>query len=337
MSSRGAIIVLAYPDLFVKATDGHYNRILKKIGIVNADLVRAGHAAALLVENNGNIHYTDFGRYITPGDHGRARAASTDPEVRIDVHTKFSTMGTISNLDQILEYIETIPDITHGSGRLYAGVFYDADIDTTLSYARELSLKGSLPYGPFVFSGSNCARYVWSLLWKGLGGKVRARLLMRLWPSPMPLDLVMCTEVYNRFEVRTGEPRPFSMNRWPIWRRLFERPGSEHLLHIDKSELFDGSGTWLGGVGEGAWFDIEESLSEAIRITRRNERGKVIFSEWFSRPRGLNVHRDYRFVHDSNAQYCHIEQDDKLYKLDKLQHLPSVSTASAVGSGQPAK
>ena len=38
MAEKGLIIALAYPDNFVKATDGRYNAVLKRMGIVLHEL-----------------------------------------------------------------------------------------------------------------------------------------------------------------------------------------------------------------------------------------------------------------------------------------------------------
>ena len=156
-------------------------------------------------------------------------------------------------------------------------------------------------------------------MWKGLSGIQKRRLIPRLFPSPMPLDMVMCAEVYHRYECHEGELIPFTMKRWPIWKRLFEKPESEHLLRIDKSRLYDGKGTWLTGIGDGSWFTIERLEDEKLEISRRNERGEIIFCHWFSKPKDFDPVQDYRFTFDCNAQFCHLIQDNRSYKVYKVE------------------
>ena len=318
MNNSGAIIALAFPDVFVRVTDGKYNIILEKLGMVNADLIRAGHAAALIVEPDGHITYTDFGRYITYEDQGRARTKLTDPDVHIPIRAKFTDLGTVQNLKEIMEFLRLNPELTHADGRLYAGLFYNVNTEKALEKAEEISLKGSMPYGPFVANGSNCARYVWSLLWHSGRDVGKLRLFKKRWPSPMPLDLIMCAEVYHRFELIGDVLEPFSARRWPIWNRLFEKPESRDLLSIEKSNLYAGKGTWLESIGDGAWFEVEGTLDDQVMITRRDSRGVKVFSHWFQRPSDLDLAQKHQFEFDCNAQFCHISQNGRLFRLDRV-------------------
>ena len=81
---KGHILALAYPDVFVRQTEAKYNYALSKLGVVHEGAVCAGHAALILVDgSSGDLHYADFGRYITPIGLGRARTELTDPDVKI--------------------------------------------------------------------------------------------------------------------------------------------------------------------------------------------------------------------------------------------------------------
>lgn len=320
MTKFGALISLAYPEAFVKATNGKYNRILESAGIVNAGLVKAGHAAACIVDHDGTIHYSDFGRYITPQTSGRARTIHTDPEVVIPIKAEFSNIGIIKNLNEIAGFLLDNPQLTHGHGDLYMGVFYNVDHRKAINYAWQTSLKGSMSYGPFVINGSNCARYVWSLLWTSGGLGLRTQLISRMLPSPMPLDLIMCAEVYNRYQYKQRELLPFSKRRWPIWKKLFERPGSEHLLSIDRSQLFESSGTWLEGIGDGAWFELEMSTPDGTLISRRTDRGEKVFSHWFTALPQIDDVGQLKFVFDCNAQFCTVQLNSDVVRLEKLSH-----------------
>ena len=316
--NKGIIIALAYPDVFVKATEGSYNRFLSWIGIVNNGLVRAGHAAALYITQDGTILYGDFGRYITPEFKGRCRTHLTDPDVAISLRAKFDVSGRLDNLDEIVEYLLDHPELTHGEGLLYLGVHYNVDVQTAWLKARMLSLKGSIDYGPFTLKGTNCSRFVWNALWRSRKGLIfKLRMLYRSLPSTMPLDSVMLANPEDRFIGLRSGLISYSIDKWSMWMRLFEKPKSANFLHINKSSLYNGRGTYLGGVGAGSWFSIDRYNESQLFITRRSERGKVLFSNWYQRPQDLDLMRPYRFIFDCNAHFCTIQQGYRKFRVEK--------------------
>ena len=316
--NKGTIIALAYPDVFVKATEGQYNRFLSWIGIVNKGIVRAGHAAALYITQDGTILYGDFGRYITPTFKGRCRTHLTDPDVTISLRAKFDTYGRLENLQEIVDFLLDHPEITHGEGLLYLGVHYNVDVQAAWLRARMLSLRGSIDYGPFTLKGTNCSRFVWSALWLSRKGFLfQLLMLYRSLPSAMPLDLVMMAKPEDRFiGLKTGLIS-FSIDRWSMWMRLFEKPKSANFLHINKTSLYNGRGTYLGGVGAGSWFSIDQIKETQLLITRRSERGKVLFSHWYQRPLDLDLTKPYDFIFDCNAHFCMIQQGSRRFRIER--------------------
>lgn len=65
MKNTGKIIVLAFPDTFVKMSDELMCKILPLVGLGTRTHIKAGHAALVLIENEtGVAQYFDFGRYI---------------------------------------------------------------------------------------------------------------------------------------------------------------------------------------------------------------------------------------------------------------------------------
>lgn len=324
MRSRGAIITLAYPDIFVRATEGRYNWLLSKVGIVNSGYVRAGHAAVLFVFADGSIEYADFGRYITPQYKGRCRTKLTDPDVLLDMKAEFTDEGQISNLEEILLFIRSRPDITHGQGEMCAGVHYFDDISNPYTNTRILSLKGSVDYGPWTMQGTNCSRFVWSRLWEATFSlKFKLRLLVRFFPSPMPNDLVMLARPEDRFVVKSSKLLPFSIGKWPMWMRLFEKPSSEHFLYVAHGSLHEGKGTLLKSFGAAAWFSIDRVSEDGLYISRRDERGNHVFSHWYQRPINFDPTLPYRFVFDCNAHVCHVLQEGKRLRLERHYQKPS--------------
>jgi hypothetical protein len=319
MAEKGLIIALAYPDNFVKATDGRYNAVLKRMGIVNQGLVCAGHAACLIIdEGTGLIRYSDFGRYITPAFKGRARTIITDPDVSINLKARFES-GLLVNLKEIINYLIDRPHLTHGVGRLCVGLFYNADIGKAWQIARRFSLQGSMDYGPFTMKGTNCARYVLSMLNASLESRsLRAKLRSYYLLTPMPLDVVMMADKEDRYICENGELDWFSQRQWLIWKRLFERPKSKDLIYIERKSLYQGDGTWLENCGAGAWFKIEKERGSQLLVSRKDERGRVIFSHWFHKPYNFDSNKPYVFDFDTHAYSGNIVQNGVRMQLHRV-------------------
>ena len=153
----GKIVVLAYPDTFVKMSDEWICKFLPLVGLGTREYIKAGHAAQVIINSEtGEAHYYDFGRYITPKGYGRARSARTDVELKIPFEIEFDAEGNMTNLDRLLLWLEAHPEKTHGEGRLIASVCEPVDFDKAKKYALSVQNRGSIPYGAFKKDGSNC-------------------------------------------------------------------------------------------------------------------------------------------------------------------------------------
>ena len=123
MKNSGKILVLAWPDTFVKHSDEWLCKVLPWVGLGTRTAIKAGHAALVLIENKtGACAYYDFGRYITPKGMGRVRGVTTDAELEIPMKAHICEDGIIENLSDILRWLAAHPDKTHGEGRLVASV-----------------------------------------------------------------------------------------------------------------------------------------------------------------------------------------------------------------------
>ncbi len=125
MSKTGVLLALAFPEEFVAMIPAWYKKPLEWMGLINDEMICAGHSAlALINAETGKIEYADFGRYITPFGKGRTRTEITDPECLIEVIAKFDKAGKITNEEEILIYLEAHPDKTHGAGKMYGSFCY---------------------------------------------------------------------------------------------------------------------------------------------------------------------------------------------------------------------
>ena len=128
--SEGIIVILSYPDTVVRPA--YWERMSgfwPKIGIGGKHAVQAGHAALLLIEKGASeIKYFDFGRYITSYGNGRVRSLETDPEVQVPIKALFKE-DKLTNINEILLWLDNNPDKTHGEGRLVASINDEIDYD----------------------------------------------------------------------------------------------------------------------------------------------------------------------------------------------------------------
>ena len=167
MSNQDTIIVLAFPETNVIKVDMWYDTFAKALGIIKNGYYVAGHAAAILVERNtGNTHYFDFGRYHTPPKHGRIRDSETDPELQMKSVGKFCEIGNLLNpLELIGELAQK--GASHGDGKLVYSVYKGIDFKKAYVFAKKWQAERVIPYGPFELHGTNCSRFVASLVKAG--------------------------------------------------------------------------------------------------------------------------------------------------------------------------
>ena len=175
------IIVLAWPEGMVAAAGGWYDKVLSTNG-----KYRVGHSALILVNTATNqLNYFDFGRYHSPFGFGRVRDLETDPD--ISLKSKPIILGnSIDNIKEILLEISNLK-ATHGHGTLYASILKNIDFNKAYEKAKEMQNMGLISYGPVVLTGTNCSRFVASIMraskphWLT---KLRLRLPFCLSPSP---------------------------------------------------------------------------------------------------------------------------------------------------------
>ena len=147
------IVALAWPEGMVAAPGSWYDRIFSKNG-----KYRVGHSALLLIDSEKKkSHYFDFGRYHTPAGYGRVRDIETDAElVVIDPIIENRAIANIKNI--LLQLSEM--KATHGEGKMYASLLTGINFSNAFSTAKGIQQKGMLHYGPFTRKGTNCSRFV---------------------------------------------------------------------------------------------------------------------------------------------------------------------------------
>jgi hypothetical protein len=325
----GIIIILGYPDTIVRpAYWENSSKVLYRFGIGGEHAIKAGHSALLLLKKGQtHINYFDFGRYITSYGFGRVRSIETDPEVTIPIKAIFSN-AVLSNEKEILLWLENNSNKTHGKGRMIAGLHEKIDYQKALNFINHLIQKKEIPYGAFLKNGSNCARFVRDTILAS-SNDVKVNLLLKksklITPSPIgnvikgtTNKIIFSVEhqkisIYsNRFILKELMNSIFKTIDIELCRYGNELPNSKYLPLKNA--------TWLGGIGSGAWFHIEEQLNaNTFRIARYNNQGKKDFENIFISENSLfNIRKKHQFIYPTNCKEVFLTQNNFKFNFKTL-------------------
>lgn len=328
-NTDGVIIILSYPDTIVRPAYWEpLSNFWPMIGIGGKHAVQAGHAALLLIKKESSeINYFDFGRYITSYGNGRVRSKEIDPDVAISIKAKFEK-GNLTNLKEILLWIENHPEKTHGDGRLVASFHTEINFNKAYNFIHQLIDEKEIPYGAFIKNGTNCARFVTDTIIASSANKKIAKQLQKsnlFTPSPIGNVIKGNTtnSIYNTYkqEITTYKNRSIIKEYRTSFFNKFK--GEPNLIgtELPNKDLFDlKNGTWLGGIGSGAWFKIEAQINvTTYKIARYTAEGKKDFEYLFSIDKTcFNLLSTYQFIHPTNCKDAFIQQKDKTYNLKRL-------------------
>ncbi|MEX0980728.1 MAG: DUF6695 family protein [Bacteroidales bacterium] len=266
---RGFAIAVAWPATYCKEPGDWYDPVTRWLGVNRYNYYRAGHAALVLIDiDNKQCHYFDFGRYHSPLWHGRVRSGVTDHDLEIRTVPVISEDGhSIENFREILEELQQNA-ACHGEGKLYAS-YVAVNFQLTHQKALEMQLASPLSYGPFVRGGSNCSRFVNTVIRAGRPGLKQALRLKYLVPlTPTPLNNV------NSLQHRTVLPVMRSTVPFTPFRRLNREELLSTLPQPEKHPGIPGGAQWLSGEGAGSWF-VFDAGEGALKVTRYSPDGKV--------------------------------------------------------------
>ncbi|MDF1576589.1 MAG: hypothetical protein P1P86_15495 [Bacteroidales bacterium] len=258
----GFALVLAWPQTFCKEPGSWYDPVTRWLGINRNNYYRAGHAALVLVDGvNEKCHYFDFGRYHAPFKHGRVRSVDTDHDLIMNTTPKISGDGTsILNVREILEELQYNP-ACHGEGALYAS-YSRINFNDSMMNAIRMQKESPVPYGPFISGGSNCSRFVHTVILSGKPDWYRRMQLKYFIPlTPTPLSNVNALRGQTVIPVLRNNT-PFIPVR-PLSKPELSSTLPQPVRHPNIPE----NAQWLSGEGAGSWFacDFEEGV---LRMTR---------------------------------------------------------------------
>lgn len=308
---NGFAIAVAWPETLCKQPGSWYDSLAGKLGISRNNYYRAGHAALVLVESEtGRCHYFDFGRYHAPYQHGRVRNGETDPGLAIRFRARISADGMrIDNFREIMTVLQHNVEY-HGDGTLYASY---CKVNFELAYEKAIEMQAASPiaYGPFVYGGSNCSRFVNTCILAGdpdLRHRARLRLLVPLTPTPMNNvnSLTNKIEIPHLREELPSCPQPVRDKR--TLKSTLPEP-------VRPSDLPDNA-QWLSGEGAGRWFAMVRT-GEHYLIRRFSPKGDLECENIFSvaNNRSFDIDRPYRFEHISHCREVRLSQGGKYFDL----------------------
>lgn len=324
MKSTGKIIVLAFPDTFVTMSEEWICKVLPLVGLGTKEYIKAGHAALVLIENKtGEARYFDFGRYVTPKGFGRVRGATTDAELSIPFKAVITETGALKNTDEFLLWLDANPLKTHGEGRLLASVCDAVDFKKAEMYIKQLQVRGSIPYGAFDKTGSNCSRFVTDTILAATEHKgIRKALLFNKLFTPSTVGNVEKAATKREvFEVLQGKIRPFYGSALKEnLTNYFDTKKTTPTIKVLSSEFPPEKINRIGlqklsGTGSNAYFEFVESLSKHhYRIRRYNDLLEVDFDGVYVSEE-FDASESFSFTYDSHCGYCHVIQNNKKIKL----------------------
>lgn len=184
----GFAIALSWPETYCKRAGAWYDWPLHFLKVSKEGYYKVGHAAIVLVDKSTQkCEYYDFGRYHAPPGFGRVRSAETDHDLIIKTEARLSTCESyIENWEEILLELHQ-NESTHGNGPTHSAIT-PINYNQAKSSIVEFQTKEFLPYGPFVWNGTNCSRFVRTVLLKGSSFRFNPRLMIPLTISPTPQE-----------------------------------------------------------------------------------------------------------------------------------------------------
>ena len=184
-SHNGFAIAIAWPDTLCKQAGAWYDGLMSALKFSQNNYYKVGHAAIVLIPENGEkCHYFDFGRYHSPYGHGRVRDAETDHDLAIKTAAKINGEAIV-NFEEILAELLNNP-ACHGTGKIYAS-YCTLNFDKAIDKAKSMQEQSPFAYGPFLSKGTNCSRFVRTVVLVGkpkLGYRLKLKTPYSFSPTP---------------------------------------------------------------------------------------------------------------------------------------------------------
>ncbi len=333
-------IILTWPDATIRG-DEKWMMFFKKIGLVKNLNFKVGHTGIVLVERaTGNMRFYDFGRYISPRGYGRARSQESDPRLAIDLKAQIDN-GQISNLEEIVHHFETLKSAMYGEGHLYFSIAEHINYTSAKLFGDSWVEKGTYPYGAVARHNNNCSRFITRMLmkssekyhyWHG----INLPETIKASPISNVVNAVNNRMIYSFCP--TDGLQYFHMNRWKSFWFLMKQLGDN--VSQKKSDLLPNDqiigavdfrskpitipkdATYLGGVGDGAWYSVTRLEHDRQFIIKRfTTQGELEYVVQGESSLAIQADAPWRVVYDSHLLFTHIEQNDVKIRINHIKQL----------------
>lgn len=204
-------INLAWPETKCKQAGAWYDPLMNLLGFAKNNYYKVGHSAIILVDKQTTeCLYFDFGRYHAPLGYGRVRDKETDHELAMS--TKAQIIGNeLMNFEEILKEIYANKS-NHGDGHIQ-GSYCKIDFEKAFKKAKKMQQQGSIKYGPFVWRGTNCSRFVQTISVAG-SRNVLTKALLIIQPTISPSPIWNVIVLKNRSIIGKQKNTTKLYNEW---------------------------------------------------------------------------------------------------------------------------
>lgn len=330
-------IPISWPDQTARG-DEKWMAILKKAGIVKNLNFKVGHAAILLIERaSGKILYYDFGRYLVPRGYGRARSILFDRRLQIITTAAFNG-DVLVNLEELLEELYRKESATHGGGRLLFSICNHISFSKGVAFADALVKQGPVLYGALARKNNSCSRFVAQVMVAAMRPKdIRIRKI--LYPECLkssPTSNVVNATVdnmvycYHQHQLCSRKMTRIQSLQFQLalLKENFSGKAAKEIAADTNPGLADAphkplsvpeKAQWLGGIGEGAWFHIEETKAGLYNIYKFNHKGEEEYKVLTTSTDALDVHIPYYFTFHFNYNKYSILQNKQILILTTIE------------------
>jgi hypothetical protein len=174
--------------------------------------------------------------------------------------------------------------------------------------------EGPIPYGPFLLQGSNCSRFVNTVIRAGKPHwKFRFRLKFLVWFTPTPMNNV------NSLEHSLFLPDQLNGTLFYPTKKLENKTLQSTLQPPSRDAKIPENAQWLSGEGAGSWFTLVPENSQ-LKVTRYAPDGQVECTGFYKNPGSpANIsHRHFLITYPSNCKFVSLKNQDNVLRFERV-------------------
>jgi hypothetical protein len=228
----------------------------------------------------------------------------------------------------------------YGEGRLFFSIAKNINFDIAKEYGDQCVEEGTFPYGAVAKNNNNCSRFITRMLmksspkyhyWHGINFPETIKA------SPISNIVNVCnSRMVSSYTPQEGL-KTFKMNRWKSFFFLVKQLGDNvfrNKASLLPNDIIIGAvnfgskpisvpkhAKYLGGVGDGAWYYLNERPDNHIEISRYSTQGNLEYVVLGEAVQPIDFHADWEITYDSHMMFTHIIQNDQKIKINHIEIL----------------